>query len=136
VTRKADPRKKAPSGLRAASRARVESAARAPARADSNATAASLPITLALETECTLVQAGALRAKLVGLLGHPGPVTIEAGATQRIDAAALELLAAFVRDRAASNRVVCWSEALPVIGVAARRIGLGEWLQLTSAQHA
>lgn len=114
----------------------MKSTGRAPAKTKSNATATSSPVILTLEAECTLAHAQALKAKLVTLLEHPAPVTIEAGATQRIDAAALELLAAFIRDRTANGRRVSWSEALPVIEVAARRIGLGELLQLQPAQRA
>jgi ABC-type transporter Mla MlaB component len=82
------------------------------------------PATVELEIEQTLSNATAMHARLASLVGHPAQVTIDAAATQRIDAAVLQLLCAFVRDRRARNLQTGWHDPGRVIGRAAQRIGL------------
>jgi ABC-type transporter Mla MlaB component len=77
-----------------------------------------------LEAECTLAQAPGLRSALVRMENRLASITIHAGATQRIDAASLQLLCAFVRDRRARGRAVSWQGPTQTIEEAARRLDL------------
>lgn len=77
-----------------------------------------------LAAECTLAQAPGLKTVLMRMANRVASVTIDARATQRIDAASLQLLCAFVRDRTSEGRAVSWQCPTPVIEEAARRLGL------------
>jgi|SRR6516165_6653575 ABC-type transporter Mla MlaB component len=78
-----------------------------------------------LPEDCTLSQADGLKLHLARLSSHVSSVTLQVGSVQRIDTACMQLLAAFVRDRAASGRAVrmggdsrVFSEALRLLGLA------------------
>lgn len=97
----------------------------APARSDS----------LALNADCTLAEADSLKAALAGLLDEPQAVTLDASALQRIDTAALQLLAAFVRDRRLGGRAVTWRGAEHALEPAARLLGMGDLLGLAGGSR-
>ena len=59
---------------------------------------------------------------------------IDASAVQRIDTAALQLLAAFVRDLRADGRVVEWTECSTALRRAADSLGLADALDLAVDQ--
>jgi anti-anti-sigma regulatory factor len=82
------------------------------------------PATLDLDTEHTQPTAAALHARLAVLVSHGSDVTINAAATQRIDASGLQLLLAFVRDRSARGLQTRWHDPTRVIERTAARIGL------------
>lgn len=77
-----------------------------------------------LAAECTLAQAADLKSVLVRMASSPACITIDVQATQRIDAASLQLLCAFVRDRKSQGRGVAWRGSTPVVEEAARRLDL------------
>ena len=82
------------------------------------------PGELALNCDCTLTAADSLKAALAALLEAPQTITLEAGAVQRVDTAALQLLAAFVRDRRLGGRAVEWRGAAQALQPAARLLGM------------
>ncbi len=88
---------------------------------------------LVLRPECMLSDAAALKQRLCALLPHEGTVTLDAGAVERIDTAALQLLAAFIRDRRLAGRPVEWRAVSDVLSCAARVLGMDVMLSLTEA---
>jgi len=80
---------------------------------------------LSLQAECTLAEAEGLQLRLAKRLHDVKPVTLELGAVRRIDTATMQLLAAFVRDRTASERPVRVGQVSPTFLEAARLLGLG-----------
>jgi ABC-type transporter Mla MlaB component len=83
-----------------------------------------------LACECLVSDAGPLKASLAELLSEAQPVTLEVHALQRIDTAALQLLAAFVRERDSNGRAVEWRGSSPALWTAARLLGVTSHLKL------
>ncbi|MGH8259030.1 MAG: STAS domain-containing protein [Steroidobacteraceae bacterium] len=79
---------------------------------------------LALPAECTLAGADDLKLKLAGLLKNMNGVTIDVSGVRRIDTASLQLLAAFARDRRASELPVVVSGESAAFGEGVRLLGL------------
>lgn len=79
---------------------------------------------LAMREECTLSEASELKRELSALLADPAPVAVDAGAVERIDVAALQLLLAFTRDRRAAGLEWGWRACSPAFHAAAGRLGL------------
>lgn len=90
---------------------------------------------LALNAECTLAEAEALKTGLAALLDEPATVTLDAGAVQRVDTAALQLLAAFVRDRRLGGLATHWRACSPAMESAARLLGMDAMLSLSGAER-
>ena len=86
--------------------------------------------TLTLAAECTVSGASTLKEQLAGLLEEPLPVTLDITALQRIDTAGLQVITAFVRDRAGHGRQVEWQGSAPVLVTAAQLLGLTTLLKL------
>jgi ABC-type transporter Mla MlaB component len=86
--------------------------------------------TLTLAAECMVSDAASLKERLAVLIGEPRPVTLDITALQRIDTAGLQLIVAFVRDRAGQGRTVEWQGSAPVLATAAQLLGLTSLLQL------
>lgn len=86
-------------------------------------------IELTLPAECTISSATALKEQLGGAMGHP-QVALDIDSLQRIDTAAMQLLASFVRERAAGGLDTGWQGSAPVLGTAARLLGLTTVLKL------
>ena len=84
----------------------------------------------ALSAECTVAQSAALRSGLLKLLPKATPITLDVAAVKRIDTAAMQLLAAFVRERASRGRQVEWRGSTPAFTSAARLLGLASVLSL------
>ena len=74
--------------------------------------------------------ASALKERLAGLLDEPLPVTLDIAALQRIDTAGLQVITAFVRERAVHGRLVEWQGSAPVLVTAAQLLGLTTLLKL------
>jgi len=91
------------------------------------------PARLTLPAECTLRDAAALQGLLVATVSPTDSVIIEGGAVTRIDAAALQLLAAFARRELAAGRRVAWHSASAALRTAGATLGLSEVLQLPAA---
>src|SRR5262245_32720449 len=75
---------------------------------------------LALSAECMVADASALKGRLAALLDTPQPVTLDITAVQRIDTAGLQVITAFVRERASQGRAVEWQGTAPVLAAAAQ----------------
>lgn len=86
---------------------------------------------LTLAAECTVAESDSLKAGLTRLLDEAEAVTLDVRGLQRIDAAGLQLLAAFVRDRRAAERAVEWRGRAPALDAAATLLGLHGMLQLS-----
>jgi ABC-type transporter Mla MlaB component len=86
-----------------------------------------------LPEDCTLAQADGLKLHLARLSGDVSSVTLEVGSVQRIDTACMQLLSAFVRDRAASGRTVRVSGESRVFSEALRLLGLAPLFDLAVA---
>jgi ABC-type transporter Mla MlaB component len=80
--------------------------------------------TLALAAECTVSDAGSLKERLAGLVDRPQTVTLDVSALQRIDTAGLQVITAFVLERATNGRPVEWQGTAPVLATAAQLLGL------------
>ncbi|MGC8518405.1 MAG: STAS domain-containing protein [Steroidobacteraceae bacterium] len=88
---------------------------------------------LVLKAECTLANAGELKSALCALRSQDGTVTLDGTAVERIDTAALQLLAAFVRDRRLAGTSLQWQSASPAMHSAARLLGMDTMLALNEA---
>lgn len=84
---------------------------------------------LALASNCNVKGAAELKKSLCELL-EESVVSIDARSLERIDTATLQLLCAFVRDRAAHDRKVEWVGDCRVLQEAARLLGVTELLAL------
>lgn len=88
---------------------------------------------LVLQAECTQSHAEELKGELCALLEHKETVTLDAGAVERVDTAALQLLAAFVRDRHLAGRAVEWCAASSALVSAVQLLGMDAMLSLNEA---
>jgi len=79
---------------------------------------------LQLPAQCTLASAEDLKGRLAELLRDVNPVTVNAQAVERIDAASMQLLAAFCRDRASSGFQVRIEPCSAVFAEAQQLLGL------------
>ena len=61
---------------------------------------------LHLPAQCTLATAEGLKSRLAALLRNVKPITLDAQGVERIDAAGMQLLTAFVCERGASGLAV------------------------------
>lgn len=69
--------------------------------------------------ECTIAQANEMKAGLARLLAAPGCVTLDLSPIRRVDTAAMQVLAAFIRERrAAGNAVECRGATEPFLDTA------------------
>jgi phospholipid transport system transporter-binding protein len=117
-----------PAAIRKAKRAKAVRAA--PVVESRNAAAASAEAWLALAADCTVAEADSLKAGLMRVLGDPRAVTLDVSGLQRIDTAALQLLAAFVRDRRTAGQRIEWRGRAPALDAAAGLLGLRSMLEL------
>jgi len=85
---------------------------------------------VALTSNCTIKDAAALKQSLCAVVDANEVVTLDATSVERVDTAILQLLCAFVRARAASNRSVAWRGDAPVLSDSARLLGLQALLAL------
>jgi anti-anti-sigma regulatory factor len=84
----------------------------------------------AIAAECTVADAGSLKAGLAKLLDDSGVVTLDVSAVQRIDTAGLQVIAIFVRERESHGRQVEWRGTAPALTAAAQLLGLSSFLKL------
>jgi ABC-type transporter Mla MlaB component len=85
---------------------------------------------LALTAECLVGGASTLKESLASLLDEPRPITLDITSLQRIDTAGLQVLTAFVRERAGHGRAVEWQGTAPALTTAAHLLGLTSLLGL------
>ncbi|HEY8537246.1 MAG TPA: STAS domain-containing protein [Steroidobacteraceae bacterium] len=104
--------------------------AQAPAAVEQTPSVAAEP-TIVLSSICTVKDAEALKGELLRYVDEPS-VAIDAGNLERIDTAAMQLLCAFVRDRADRNLRVSWHGTPQPLFEAARLLGVGSMLALSA----
>ena len=110
--------------------ATTETVAQAPSVVVAAAVATSVLTTVELSSNSTVKDATALKDVLVQLLDEPSAVEINAKSVERIDTAIMQLLCAFVRDRAERNLAVTWLGTPAALLDAARLLGIGSLLAL------
>jgi ABC-type transporter Mla MlaB component len=123
-------RKKAVSPAPKRKAARAKPAAKPVSKPAATPVAQPPPTSLTLAAECLVAEASSLKAQLARLIDEPLPVTLDISALQRIDTAALQLITAFVRERAGHGRPLQWHGTAPVLASAARLLGLTMLLEL------
>ncbi len=96
--------------------------------------AADPPSVLSLPSHCTIHEAASLRESLLPLLAAPEPVELDAQALEQIDAAGIQVLAAFLRSRRRDGTDVIWRTRSPVLADAARQLGAEALLELNDAR--
>jgi phospholipid transport system transporter-binding protein len=89
-------------------------------RAAANGSSALTPF----PSDCTIAQAGDLKAQLAPLLDEPAPVILDLSEIRRIDTAALQVLTVFIRERRAAGREVECRGASDAFLVTAEVLGL------------
>jgi anti-anti-sigma regulatory factor len=77
-----------------------------------------------LSEACTVRDSVSLKFALLDLIAEPHPVTIDVSAVERIDASAMQVLCAFVRDRKAAGGVIHWAGSTDSFSEAVRLLGL------------
>jgi anti-anti-sigma regulatory factor len=80
--------------------------------------------TVVLNVNCSVRDIIEFRNSLLNVVASETPVVIDAAQVERIDTAALQVLAAFVSDRRAGQREVTWAHVNEVLSEAARTLGL------------
>ncbi len=90
------------------------------------------PMTIDLPTDCRMAGLPALREQC---LAAPSSA-LDATAVQRVDTAALQLLAAFHRDAQARGETIAWVGVSTPLREAAERLGLTRALALPAAMPA
>jgi anti-anti-sigma regulatory factor len=88
-----------------------------------------------LPADCRLAAGPGLRSALLEALALPASA-LDAGAVERVDTAALQLLAAFRRDAAAKGHDTRWLGASEALHEAAGLLGLARMLDLPAARPA
>lgn len=86
--------------------------------------------TFTLLANCSVRDASELRASLLQLIDADTAVNVDTSQLERIDTAALQVLAAFVRDRRAQKREVKWTHVNEVLSEAAHTLGLSAVLEM------
>lgn len=96
---------------------------------------ASQPVVM-LGANCTVKDAAALKQSLCAVLDSEATVIIDVSGVGRIDTAAIQVLCAFVRQRAANARSVAWLGIPAAVREAAVLLGVSELLMLPAAAGA
>jgi phospholipid transport system transporter-binding protein len=89
-----------------------------------------------LGSNCTVKDAATLKQSLCAVLNSEAAVIIDIGAVDRIDTAAIQLLCAFVRQRAADAHGVVWRGTPAALREAAGLLGVCELLMLPAEAGA
>lgn len=89
---------------------------------------------IVLASHCGVKDAQALKDSLCRHAREDAPVTVDVRAVERVDTAALQLLCAFVRERAARQQKVEWLGESRALNEAARLLGLTSMLGLNAAE--
>jgi ABC-type transporter Mla MlaB component len=89
--------------------------------------------TIALASNCNVKDAAELKQSLCLHLDHATPVALDVGHVERIDTSTMQLLCAFVRDRAKQRREVEWVGDSRVVRESARLLGVEGMLSLPQA---
>jgi ABC-type transporter Mla MlaB component len=103
------------------------------ANAPSACAIAPLRPTIVLASNCNVRDASELQQSLCRHLDEAATVTLDIRKLERVDTSTLQLLCAFVRDRAARERKVEWLGDSPILREAAQLLGVAELLALPGA---
>jgi ABC-type transporter Mla MlaB component len=90
---------------------------------------------VALPADCRIADLATVKAALEAALSAPAAV-LDGGMVERVDTAALQLLAVFRREAAARGVAVEWRGASDVLRDGAARLGLTQTLELLAATPA
>lgn len=90
--------------------------------------------TVPLPSDLGIEHARELHAQLAGHLEAP-EVTLEAPEVHRVHTATLQVLASFVRTRAAAGRATAWSRLSAVLADGAAKLGLDSMLGFPPASR-
>ena len=93
---------------------------------------ATIATTIELPVDCRMAELPALRERCLASPSSP----LDATAVERIDTAALQLLAAFHRDAHARGKTIAWFGVSTPLREAAERLGLTQALALPAATPA
>jgi anti-anti-sigma regulatory factor len=96
---------------------------------------ATAPV-IALASHCTVKDAAALKVQLCERASDSADVIVDVAAIERIDTSAMQLLCAFVRDRASRDQKVVWRGESQSWREALRLLGAGELLGLAGRSAA
>lgn len=88
---------------------------------------------ISLSGSLDITQVESLRASLAHGLEQGLPILLQADQLERVDAAALQLLCAFMRGAEVAGLECTWSQVPPALRDAARVTGLGACLALPEA---
>lgn len=91
-------------------------------------------IQLTLQTDLGIERVAELQAALQPHLEADSPLELAGDRVERVHAAGLQLLHAFVRDRAARGQRTTITQASPTLAAAARQLALAASLGLEGAQ--
>lgn len=80
--------------------------------------------TVTLQANCSVREVIGLRSLLLEVIESATAVIVDVAQLERIDTAALQVLAAFVRDRRSQQREVIWVNVNEALSEAARTLGL------------
>lgn len=83
---------------------------------------------IGLSSHCTIKDAAALKADLCALASEASEVELDVSAVERVDTATMQLLCAFVRDRAQRDQTVTWKGDSQNWRDAVRLLGAGDLL--------
>jgi len=92
--------------------------------------------TVTLGANCCVKDAIALKSSLCAVVETPDSVVLDAAAVERVDTATMQLLCAFVRERAAHSRGVVWHGVPSALSDAARLLGLQSHLGLPLSESS
>ncbi len=93
------------------------------------------PAVVRLPADCRLAAQAALKEQLQQVLQH-GDIVVDAGALERVDTAALQLLVLFRRELEQAGGALAWRGANEVLREAAALLGLEQSLNLPTATSA
>jgi ABC-type transporter Mla MlaB component len=102
------------------------------AAADSPAQPSAAAV-ITLGANCSVKDAAALKTSLCAVVETPDSVVLDAAAVERVDTATMQLLCAFIRERAAHSRTVAWQGTPSALTEAARLLGVQALLGLPQA---
>lgn len=85
---------------------------------------------IALDRQCTLREAEALKSALQAAEDSSGDFVVDAGAVERIDTAGLQLLVAFAARLRLLERRLVWAAVSPVVRDGAGQLGIAAVLGL------
>jgi anti-anti-sigma regulatory factor len=89
---------------------------------------------VSLPGDCTIREASVLHRMLLDALPLEAPVSIDGSAVERVDTSGLQMLLAFIRDRAAAGRRSVWAGHSNALTAAIQLSGLADPLGLADIE--